>query len=213
MAQEPDRIRDDIEATRADLTRDVDALADRTVPSRVARRRWAETKDKARAMSDKIMGTPDGGHRFKEGMSSVMTNVGHTTSQMGERATEMADDVASAVREAPHAVAQRTQGNPIAAGIIAFGVGLLTASLIPPTDMERQAGQRIKERAGDLIEPIKEPLTESAERIKEDVTGATSSAMEEVKQTAKDATEATKAKAKESAGAVTQQAKSAATRS
>ena len=40
MAEGPDRIREDIETTRAELARNVDALADRTVPTRVARRRW-----------------------------------------------------------------------------------------------------------------------------------------------------------------------------
>jgi hypothetical protein len=202
MAQEPDRIKDDIDATRTDLARNVDALADRTVPTRVARRRWNEMKDRVRTVSDKVMGTPNGGHRVKEGVGSVMTSIGETTSQVGDKATEMASDVASAVREAPHAVAERTQGNPLAAGIIAFGVGLLTASLIPPTDLERRAGQRIKDQAGDLIEPIKEPLSDSFEQIKDDVTDAASSAVDEIKQSAKDAAGATKDKAMESADTV-----------
>ena len=40
MAEEPDRLRQDIELTRASLSRDVDQLADKTSPRRVAQRRW-----------------------------------------------------------------------------------------------------------------------------------------------------------------------------
>ena len=41
MAEEPDRLRQDIENTRASLTRDVDLLAEKTSPTKVAQRRWA----------------------------------------------------------------------------------------------------------------------------------------------------------------------------
>lgn len=191
MAQEPARIRDDIELTRTDLARDVDALADRTLPNRVARRRWGDMKAKARSFSDKIMGTPNGGHRI------------------AEKTGDMADEVASAVREAPHAVAQRTQGNPVAAGIIAFGVGLLTASLIPATEMERRAGEMLRANADDLIEPIKQPLADSAQQIKDDVTDAVTVAVDEVKQTARDAANATKEEAKGAAEDVRDQTKDA----
>ena len=39
MVEEPDRIRNDIDDTRSDLARRVDLLADKTVPTRVAKRR------------------------------------------------------------------------------------------------------------------------------------------------------------------------------
>ena len=55
MAEEPDRIRNEIEATRSDLARNVDLLADRTVPTRVARRRWGAVKERVRGMSDRVM--------------------------------------------------------------------------------------------------------------------------------------------------------------
>jgi hypothetical protein len=32
---------------------------------------------------------------------------------------------------------RQTQGNPIAAGLIAFGAGMLVASLLPATDLEK----------------------------------------------------------------------------
>jgi hypothetical protein len=59
--------------------------------------------------------------------------------------------------------ARPTQGNPVAAGVIAFGVGLLAASLILATGAEEKAGQQLKDNAGDLIEPVRQPLVESAQ--------------------------------------------------
>ena len=68
MAEEPDRIRNDIESTRAELTRNVDLLAEKTSPGRVARRQWGNVKEK-------VMGTPrqaaysatgDAVHKVKE---------------------------------------------------------------------------------------------------------------------------------------------------
>ena len=60
-----------------------------------------------------------------------MSTVSDKASQVGDKAGEKAHDVADSVRGAPQAVAQQTQGNPLAAGIIAFGVGMLAATLIP----------------------------------------------------------------------------------
>ena len=65
MAQEPDRLRQDIEYTRASLTRDVDALAEKTSPKRVAQRRWSSVKEK-------VMGTSThAGHATSDAASSA----------------------------------------------------------------------------------------------------------------------------------------------
>jgi gas vesicle protein len=207
MAQEPDRIRQDIEATRAELTRNVDALADRTVPSRVINRRWTGMKDKARALSDKVMGTPNGG--AKASVGNAVESIQDAASRAGDKAGEVISGAADTVRQAPAAVAHGTQGNPLAAGMIAFGVGLLTASLIPATEMEKRAGQRIKDNADTVLEPIREPLAESAEQIKEDMTGSATVALDEIKETAKDAAQTTKEQATSSAEDAVQKAKRA----
>ena len=51
MAEEPDRLRQDIENTRASLTRDVDLLAEKTSPKKVAQRRWTSVKEKVMGSS------------------------------------------------------------------------------------------------------------------------------------------------------------------
>lgn len=184
MAEEPDRIRQDIETTRAALARDVDRLADRTSPTRVASRKWNDVKARVRSVSDRVMGPP----------SSAANTVQDKASDLGDTARDRASQVADAVRESPQTVARKTQGNPFAAGLIAFGAGLLAASLLPETDAERRAGREVRERAGDLIEPVKE----KAEELRQDMSGSVRQATEQVKETARDAARHTTDQAKDS---------------
>ena len=167
MAEEPDRLRNDIESTRATLTRDVDRLADKTSPKRVAQRRWTTVKEK-------VMGSSQDARHAAGGT---------------------VQDVRDSVREAPHAVAERTQGNPLAAGVIAFGAGMLAATLFPVTDAERRAGRQIKDNAGDLTDRAKE----MAQDVKDDLSGSVHRAADEVKGTASDAAQTTREQAAQSA--------------
>jgi gas vesicle protein len=207
MAEEPDRIKDDIETTRSELTRNVDALADRTMPNRVVRRGWDDLKEKVHGMSEKVMGTPrDMAHSAKDTTQSAAGSVQEATARAGE----VASDVAGTIRRAPQTLARQAQGNPIAAGVIAFGVGLLAASLVPTTDMEKRAGRQIKDNAGDLIEPMREPLAESAQQLKEGFSESVGDAAQQVKETAKGAAQTTTDQAKSSADVTTARARQAA---
>jgi len=200
MVEEPDRIRDEIESTRHELARNVDALADKTIPTRVAQRRWSNAKEKVRGVSDRVMGTPKHAADSMQGSTrSAVDTVQDKASQAADRASEAAGNVADTVRQAPEAVTRRTQGNPVAAGVIAFGVGMLAASLLPTTDAEKRAGQQLKENAGDLVEPVRQPLKESAQQVKDDVSGTVRDAAQQVKETARDAAQNTKEEAKWSA--------------
>jgi len=180
MAEESDRIAQDIQVTRSNLVRDVDALADRTMPNRVVRRRWTQVKEK-------VMGTPrNAGSMMHDGASSMASTMSDTASRVGQKAGEIGGGVADAGREAPHAMAQRTQGSPIAVGLIAFGAGLLAASLVPTTEFEQGVGQQIKDNASDMVEPIRQPLMESGQRLQDDLAQTVGQAAGEVKQTAKE---------------------------
>jgi uncharacterized protein YjbJ (UPF0337 family) len=196
MAEEPDRIRDDIEATRASLSRDVDQLADRTVPTRVAQRRWTSMKEKVRGVSDRVMGTSE----------RTAGSVQDTARSAVDTAQDVAGNVADSVREAPQAVVRKARGNPVAVGIIAFGAGLLAASLIPATEVERRAGQQLKENASGLVEP----LAESGRQLADDLSGSVREAVGQVKDTTKQAAQTTADEAKDSARDATQRARDAA---
>jgi uncharacterized protein YjbJ (UPF0337 family) len=211
MAEEPDRLRQDIENTRASLTRDVDLLAEKTSPTKVAQRRWSSIKEK-------VMGTSEHARHaagdtassavgtVQDKMGTVQDTVQDKASRAGDVASEKAHDAADAVRSAPQAVVSQTQGNPLAAGIIAFGVGMLAATLIPVTDAERRAGQELKDRSGDLTDKVKDVASD----LKDDVSGSVQEAAGRVQDTARDAAQTTKQQAVSSAQDAKQQTQQAA---
>ena len=92
---DPDEIRSDIERTRLELGQDVDALADKVNPAKAAQRQTDKVRRAATRLKDRVMGT----------------------------ASDVVDSTQDAVADAPRKVASATQGNPIAVGLIAFGVG------------------------------------------------------------------------------------------
>jgi len=117
----------------------------------------------------------------------------------------VAHSAADSVRQAPQAVTQKAQGNPLAAGIIAFGVGMLAATLIPVTDAEKRAGAELKDRSGDLTDKVKEVANE----MKDDMSGTVQQAVGQLKETAQDAAQTTKQQAQSSAQDAKEQSKHA----
>jgi uncharacterized protein YjbJ (UPF0337 family) len=196
MAEEPDRLRQDIENTRASLTRDVDMLAEKTSPKRVAQRRWNSVKEK-------VMGTSE---HASNATSDALATTKNKAGDVASTVQDKAGDVAESVRNAPRAIGQQAQGNPLAAGIIAFGVGMLAATLIPVTDAERRAGQQLKENSGDLTDKVKDVAGE----FKDDLSGTVQEAVGQVKETAQDAAQTTKDQAKSSAQDAKEETKQAA---
>ena len=200
MAEEPDRIRDDIELTRAQLAHDVDRLADKTSPSRVAQRRWATTKAKVRGMTDRVMGAAhDGGGTVKDKTSGALDTVKDKTSGALDTVKDTAGDVAGQIQQAPVTVRRQAQGNPIAVGLVAFGAGMLAGSLLPATNLEKRAGRQVREHADELMEPVRQPLAETAQDLGDSAKEAAAS----VRDTAKDAARTTAESAKDSARGAT----------
>jgi uncharacterized protein YjbJ (UPF0337 family) len=207
MAEEPDQLRQDIENTRAALTRDVDLLAEKTSPRKAAQRRWTAVKEKVMGTSDSARYTTgNAAGTVQDKASSAMSTVQDKASSAVDTVQDKASNVADTVRSAPQAVTQQTQGNPLAAGIIAFGVGMLAATLIPVTDAERRAGQQIRENSGELTDRVKDVASE----MKDDVSGSVQQAATQVKETARDAAQTTKQQAQVSAQDAKEQTRQAA---
>ncbi|MEU4694828.1 DUF3618 domain-containing protein [Actinoplanes sp. NPDC023714] len=204
MAEEPDRLRQDIERTRASLTRDVDLLAEKTSPRQVARRRWTAVKEKVMGTTEDTRGKVG---EMSDKASELSGRAGDKASELSSKASDKAHDAAGAVKAAPRAVASQTQGNPLAAGIIAFGVGLLSASLIPVTDAEKRAGQQLKDHSGDLTDKVKDVASD----LKDELGGTVQQAAGEIKETARDAAQTTKETAASDARDVRDETKNAAT--
>ncbi|WP_018773041.1 DUF3618 domain-containing protein [Arthrobacter sp. 131MFCol6.1] len=179
MSENPDVIRADIEATRARLGTNVDAVADKVTPSHIVQRQTDRVKENVKdavfGVKDKVMGTAD--HTADHVHSATGTVGAHVS------------DAGSAVAGAPGQLKNRTQGNPLAAGLIAFGAGLLVSSLIPASQKEREAADALKSAA----EPLTTELTDAAKHVAEGLKEPAQEAMANVKATAADATDHLKA--------------------
>jgi ElaB/YqjD/DUF883 family membrane-anchored ribosome-binding protein len=204
MATEPDQIRAEIEATREELALDVDRLADRTSPKRIAERRWDNVKSAFRRTSDRVMGpSQSAGSSVKNKVSNATDKAQDAAQGVAERTQGAAQSVAQTAREMPQKVTRQTQGNPLAVGLIAFGVGLLAASLLPTTEAESRAGERLADQADKVVEPLKEAGREMGQELKEKAKDSA----QEVKGTAQEAVQTTKEQAKDSGQQAVQETK------
>lgn len=142
----PDDLRRDIERTRVELGQDVDALADKVTPSKIAERQTRKVRRAMTSVKDRVMG-----------VASDVTDSTHD-------AIEHAGD---ALADAPQKVVSGTRGNPIAVGLIAFGVGWLAASLIPASNVERRAADQAKDAAAPILDEVKDVAAETADHLRE----------------------------------------------
>ena len=183
MSENPDAIRSDIEATRARLGTNVDAVADKVTPSNIVHRQTDKMKDAVFGVKEKIMGAADDATT-----TTLHTRAGHTGNTLGhagDTVTSTLGDAGHAIGDAPAQVKTKTQGNPLAAGLIAFGAGMLLSSLIPASEKEREAADALKTAA----EPLTTELTEAAKDVAQGLKEPAQEAMENVKATATDAAE------------------------
>ncbi len=190
----PEQIQRDIEQTRASLSSDVDRLTDKVSPSQITRRRVEQVKGAANSMKERVMGSSDRPGGTSSGTASARETMGSAASSMSDAAS----NVGETASRAPEAIRRQTQGNPLAAGLIAFGVGWLVASLMPATEQEQQLARRAEEKAGDLTEPMKakaqevasnlqEPAQRAADQVKTTATQAASDTADHAKSVASDA--------------------------
>ena len=143
-SNDPDEIRADIERTRAALSDDVDDLAESVKPKNVAGRQVGKVKEAASNIKDRVMGSDDDDYSGSavgtvgDKASSAEDAVADKAYAAKDTVSEKASEAGDAVRQAPRRMKRKAQGNPLAAGVIAFGLGMLVSSLIPSTEKERR---------------------------------------------------------------------------
>ncbi|MFD5714334.1 hypothetical protein OQI_01010 [Streptomyces pharetrae CZA14] len=201
MGTSPDQMRAEINATRDRLSADVDRLADYASPRRVVRRRTRRVRGAVSGVRERVMGTAsDTAHGVRSGAQSAAGSLQEGTQQAAGQAGE-------AIRQAPDQAMRRTQGNPLAAGVIAFGFGMLVSSMLPATQAEQEKATDLMERGGEALEPVKQAALDSAQHLKEGAKEAAQSATQEVKDTAAEGARTTQDEARDQATRVTEQAR------
>lgn len=176
QADEPARIRDEIRMTRTRMDDTLYELEDRVAPSRVAERSKARMKARWTDLRSNVMGSVD------DRTPSPSSSGGTSSSSRG--VGDVASDAADQARQAPQQVKQKTRGNPLAAGMIAFGVGALVSALLPESDQEQQ----LVEDAADKVDlqQVRGEVEQAAQDVREPVRERSQEGMEDLKQTASD---------------------------
>jgi gas vesicle protein len=196
MDESTRELRRDIEDTRDHLGATLDTIGDRVSPGRMVERRKQRLKDRVGSVRDAVMGTA----------GSVQDTVQSGAHTVADQASSAAGAVVQEATKAPGQVRHATEGNPIAAGLVAFGFGMIVASLFPASDPERRAAAAVTER----LEPVKEQARELGAEMKQTVQEAAHDAADEVASTARDAAHEVEDEAQSAAEKVKGEARAAA---
>ena len=181
MSNDPEQIRREIERTRLELSDNVNALGDKVNPGSIAKRQVGRVRGAATSVKEAVMGS---------------------AADAADTGQQVATTMGDAVTNAPNAVARKAQGSPIAAGLIAFGAGLLVSSLLPASRVEQQAAEKVK----DTAQPMIDDLTDTAKEVAGNLEEPAQRALEEVKSTASDAAATVKDEAASAADDIKTQA-------
>jgi len=185
-------VRRDIERIRAELDETLDDLGDHVKPSRIAERKTRRLRGRFVDARERVMGSASDPNQGLQGA--------------GHQVAGMTGDLADRAKQTPDLVAQGTRGNPLVAGMVSFGIGMLIGSLPPATDAEKRAADAMS----DTLEPVKQKAVETAQAVRGDVQDAAREAADHVKGDAQQAAQEVKGTARESASQVKDQAQSGA---
>jgi hypothetical protein len=207
MSNNPDEIRRDIERTRRELSSDVDLLTEKVSPTKVVERRVERARGAVSSVKEKVMGSAT------DTKGAAGAGLGTAQDKVSSAASSVVDTASSAPQTARH----KAQGNPLAAGVIAFGAGWLLSSLLPSSEKEQQAAAAVKDKASEHSDLLTAPLSEAAEQATENLREPAQQAADSIKTAATDAastvkgetqsaTEDVKGQAKQSKDKVSEQA-------
>ena len=202
-ASDPEQIRREIERTQAALSQDVDALTDKVTPGKIVERRVDRARDAATKLKEKVMGSdPHGSGGYGGGgvrsaasqtadrvsgtASSAASSVQDAAASAAGTVQDAASTAADAVQQAPQAIRRQTRGNPLAAGLIAFGAGWLVSSLLPASRREQELADQAKQVAQEKVQPV---LQQVAGEVGDNLREPAQQAVDSVKATAQDAKE------------------------
>jgi ElaB/YqjD/DUF883 family membrane-anchored ribosome-binding protein len=206
-ASEPEQIRAEIERTQAALGQDVDALTEKVTPTKIVERRVDRVRSTMGRWKENVMGaSPIGGGDLTSTARDAAGTVSQSVSDAGTTAASTVSDAASAgaqaLQEAPQMIRQQARGNPLAAGLIAFGAGWLVSSMLPASRTEQQLAGQAKDLAQQVAQPLAQTVGQAAAEVKENLREPAQQAVESVRSTATEAGQTVAEEGKAAAGQV-----------
>jgi gas vesicle protein len=236
MSTKADDLRRDIEQARGDLGTTLEQIGDRVAPKKVVARTKADIADKVDDVKEKVsprrlvgapvqavrtgvrnvMGSDATDSDDRRGRGQLTASTRGKASDMSQRASESAGAAVDGLRGGATSVKSKAEGNPMAAGLFAFAAGFFAASLLPPSQRERQLVQKARdemqplaEEAAEIGKGIAGELQSTAQRGLERVKDTATQSVEQVRSEAQSRARQVQGQAGEAAETVTSRAKSA----
>ena len=232
MSRNPDHIRREIEETRAQLARDLEAIGDRVSPKhlqeqvaekvsditdkvsprRILDRQTAKVMDRLSSATDAVMGRASGGVEDTRGtLKGVRANASQTASAAAGGVRQQAQTLKgrgqAVSADVVDQVRSAPQDNPMVTALVVFGAGLVAGLALPPSTKERQAADKVRSQE---VEPLKAQAAAAGKAVAEELQPAAQAKGERVKRTATGAAERVKREAKGATKEVQGQATAAA---
>jgi uncharacterized protein YjbJ (UPF0337 family) len=192
MAQRTEELKREMEHQRQEIGETVDQIQNRVNPKRVTARGKYRVRRWFVDMRDNIMGNQETGYPWEAPLESV--------TEFGGEVVDKASDVIAGAREsmaqAPAKLRRQTQGNPLAAGLIAFGGGMLLASALPKSRIEERAVGHVEQTisnvaagAAEVGRDVLDEVKDGAGQALDDLEGSVKAAAEEIGGEAREAME------------------------
>jgi hypothetical protein len=199
-SSDPEVIRRQIEETRGNLSYDVDALNEKVNPTRVVDRRVGRAKSSVTGLKDRVFGAAqEHGQHASGAASNVAGNVQGAAHSAAGSVQGAASSAADTLQSAPQTLSRQAQGNPLAAGLIAFGVGWLVSSLLPTSEKEKQLAAQAESAVKEHSQPLVDQAKSVAQDIGDNLKPAAQDAVESVRSTAQEGVQTVKAEGQSAA--------------
>lgn len=191
------------ERAKERVTERMEEISDRVNPKRIVSRRTARVRSGIRDVRESVMGAAQDLEP-----SRAADSVRGGAQRLSRRASQATGALSEQASAAPEMVRSSAQGNPLLAGLVAFGGGLILASALPPSDAEKQAAQRALEK----LEPLKEQAVSAGRSMADELQQSAQSRAERVKERATSGAQRVKSEAQDSAEEVKGRAQGASKR-
>lgn len=158
MGNDTDQLTAEIADTRDRMSGHLDELQDKVSPAAIADRQKQAARAKVGGLKEKAFGT----------------------ARSANAATPSAGDAADTAKE-------QFQGAPLAAGLAAFGLGMVIAALVPATEAESKAAVQVKDTVQDKAQPLMDDARQVATDIGQSLKDSAAESAQQVKDTGTEA--------------------------
>ncbi|MEQ4300083.1 DUF3618 domain-containing protein [Plantactinospora sp. B6F1] len=203
MSTDPGSIRADADRTQDRLGENLNALSDRMNPRNAAQHQVGRARHAWQRARETVMGSAENARQDVGGAMSHVREGAHQARGGMSRAREMSQAQISSAGHRAQELGQQTrqlpEGHPLAAGLVAFGLGVLASALLPASPAERR-----------MVGRVRDEIAEHSDQLKQQASGMARQTQQNLREPAQQAAEAVRSRAGQHAGEMREQARSSA---